>query len=29
MTPEPRTEPMADPRFIQVLLAPQESPHES
>ncbi len=29
MTPEPRTEPMADPRFTEALLAPQESPHES
>lgn len=29
MTPEPRTEPMTDPRFTKVPLAPQESPHES
>lgn len=29
MTPEPRTEPMTDPRFIEVPLTPQESPHES
>lgn len=29
MTPEPRTESMTDPRFTEVLLAPQESSHES
>lgn len=29
MTPEPRTESMTDPRFTEVPLPPQESPHES
>mgnify|MGYP006982682140 FL=1 len=29
MTPEPRTEPMTDPRFTDAPLDTEESPHES